>query len=98
MYRIISCIILYAVLQISTSCKVHQALSFDKEDDVVHLGNIYDNAQFPVTIAAWIFVDPSTTYQNPIFASQTDGPRLYKGFWFVINPTHLFAEPSCLPH
>jgi hypothetical protein len=58
--------------------------------DYVSLGNIYDDVKLPVTISSWMWVDPSVSTQTPIFASQNKD-NIYNGFWFVINPTHLFA-------
>lgn len=67
-----------------------RALLFDGADDYVDFGDIFDDVALPVSISAWIWVDPSKTGQTPIFASQ-DKLSLYDGFWMVVNPTHLFC-------
>jgi hypothetical protein len=72
--------------------KYNKALSFDGIDDYVDLGNIYDDIRLPISVSAWIWVDPDKTSQIPIFVSQ-DNPQIseYKGFYLIINPTHLFT-------
>lgn len=64
------------------------AISFDGIDDVIELGDIYDNIQLPVSVSAWIKVDPDKTSVAPIFVSQ-DNFSLYNGFWVVISPSRL---------
>lgn len=68
-----------------------RAVRFDGTDDYIDLGNIYDDIQFPLTISAWIYVEPSSKYIMPIFASQ-DNASLYNGFWFCLSATNLFFE------
>jgi hypothetical protein len=79
---------LTVVLQEATS--TNGAILLDGIDDFIELGNIYDNVQLPVSISCWVWVDPATTSQSPIFVSQ-DADGLYKGFWFIVNPSHVFA-------
>lgn len=67
-----------------------RALLFDGVDDYVDFGDIFDDLNLPVSVSAWIWVDPSKPSHSPIFVSQ-DNLSLYNGFWFVINPTHLFV-------
>ncbi len=68
-----------------------RAIRFDAVDDYVDLGNIYDDAKLPITISAWVFVEPSTQYILPIFISQDNAP-LYNGFWLCLSQTNLFFE------
>lgn len=65
------------------------AILFDGIDDYVDLGNIYDDIALPITISAWIYVEPNVNaIQYPIFDSQ-DNSSVYNGFTFVC---------STLPH
>jgi hypothetical protein len=68
-----------------------RALRFDGVDDYVDLGNIYDDITLPMTISAWVYVEPSSQYILPIFVSQ-DNVSLYNGFWFCLSATNLFFE------
>lgn len=66
-----------------------RAILFDGIDDYIDLGNIYDDLALPITISAWVFVEPgSDVTQYPIFDSQ-DNSSTYNGFTFVC---------STLPH
>lgn len=70
----------------------NQAIVLDGIDDYIDLGNIYDNVQLPISISSWIWIDPGKTSHNPIFVSQDDlADPLYKGFYLVVNSTHLFT-------
>jgi gliding motility-associated-like protein len=65
------------------------ALSFDGVDDYVDLGNIYDDIELPLTISAWIHLDPGGF--GTIFTSQ-DNIHLYNGFHFYIVHTSMVIE------
>ena len=65
------------------------ALSFDGVDDYVDLGNIYDDLKLPLTISAWIYLDPGGF--GTIFASQ-DNTHIYNGFHFFIVHTSIVIE------
>jgi hypothetical protein len=61
----------------------NRTLVFDGIDDYVDLGNIYDDLVFPITISAWIWMDPDTPNGIiPIFNSQ-DGDVEYNGLNFI---------------
>lgn len=63
----------------------NRTLVFDGVDDYVDLGNIYDNLALPITISAWIWLDPTAPLGTiPIFDSQ-DGLPLYNGFNFLTS-------------
>jgi len=69
-----------------------RALQLDGVDDYVNLGNIYDNVTLPVTVSAWVKLDPSMPTQiAPIFVSQ-DNSALYNGFWLGVSATTVFME------
>lgn len=65
------------------------ALSFDGIDDYVEVGDIYDDLTLPITISAWIFLDPGGL--GTIFASQ-DNTHIYNGFHFFIVHTDIVIE------
>ena len=65
------------------------ALSFDGIDDYVDVGNIYDDLTLPLTISAWIYLDPGGL--GTIFASQ-DNTNIYNGFHFFIVHTAIIIE------
>jgi gliding motility-associated-like protein len=67
-----------------------RAIAFDGVDDLVDFGDILDDVELPVSISAWINVEPSNTVHSPIFVSQ-DNQSLYNGFWFIINATNIFV-------
>ena len=67
-----------------------RALKFDGVNDLVEVGN-YKNINFPFTIAAWIYLDPSLVGAAPIFVTNDNNP-LYRGFWFSITPTIIQCE------
>jgi gliding motility-associated-like protein len=65
-----------------------RALHLDGLDDLVELGNIYDNLHFPITISAWVNLDPDVSNWAPVFVSQDNAP-VYNGFWLLVQPTFL---------
>lgn len=66
-----------------------RAISFDGIDDYIDLGDIFDDVALPITISAWVYLEPNNnTIQYPIFTSQ-DNLLTYNGFTFVT---------STLPH
>lgn len=63
----------------------NKAIAFDGVDDYIDLGNIFDDLALPVTISAWVWVDPTAPATTlPIFDSQ-DGLPLYNGFNFLTS-------------
>jgi hypothetical protein len=63
----------------------NRAILFDGVDDYIDLGNIYDNVTLPLTISAWIWLDPTAPSGSiPIFDSQ-DGLPMYNGFNFMTS-------------
>ena len=63
----------------------NKAMSFDGVDDYIDLGNIYDDVDLPLTISAWVWVDPTAPGTTlPIFDSQ-DGLPVYNGFNFLTS-------------
>jgi hypothetical protein len=68
-----------------------RAIHFDRVNDYVDLGNIYDDLNLPFTVSAWVYVDVSTQSVYPVFVSQDNAP-LYNGFWFCLSQTNLFIE------
>lgn len=68
-----------------------RAVKFDGIDDYIDLGNIFDDLEFPITVSAWIFIEPNTQYILPVLVSQDNAP-LYNGFWFCLSQTNLFFE------
>src|SRR5437868_6060633 len=66
-----------------------RTLNFDGINDYVEVGN-YKNINFPFTISAWIFLDPSAA-SAPIFSTNDNNP-LYRGFWFSITPNVIQCE------
>src|SRR5882762_105202 len=65
------------------------ALSFDGVDDYISLGNIYDDLKLPLTISAWVFLDPRGL--GTIFSSQ-DNTKVYNGFHFYVVQTAMVIE------
>ncbi len=62
-----------------------RAIRFDGMDDYIDLGNIFDNVSLPITISAWIYIEPQTTIITlPIFDSQ-DNSLLYNGFTLSVS-------------
>lgn len=86
--------LMYFVLFINTSIGICQfdnigsgrTIKFDGVNDFIDLGNIYDDLLLPITISAWVKIDPSVNNWAPIFTSQ-DNSAIYNGFWFVVQPT-----------
>jgi hypothetical protein len=69
----------------TTTFAENRAVVFDGIDDYIDLGNIYDNLTLPVTISAWIWLDPDAAEGFiPIFDSQ-DGLPEYNGFNFLTS-------------
>ena len=63
----------------------NRTILFDGVDDYIDLGNIYDNVTLPLTISAWIWLDPNALPGTiPIFDSQ-DGLAKYNGFNFLTS-------------
>jgi hypothetical protein len=69
----------------------NRAIQFDGVDDYINLGNIYDNLAFPVTMSAWIWLDPTAANGSiPILDTQ-DGLPLYNGLGFLTSNTSSVA-------
>ena len=65
-----------------------RGLQFDGVNDYIDLGNRYDNLTFPVTISAWIKIDPSVNNWAPILITQDNAP-VYNGIWFIVQPQRM---------
>jgi hypothetical protein len=65
-----------------------RAVFFDGIDDYVDLGDSYDALQLPVTVSAWINLDPQVSNWAPVFISQ-DNTEVYNGFWLIVMPTSI---------
>lgn len=65
-----------------------RAMQMDGISDYVDLGNIYDDLKFPITVSAWIYLDPAVSNWAPVFVSQDNAP-LYNGFWLIVQPTSM---------
>lgn len=68
-----------------------RAIRFDGVNDLIDLGNIYDDLTFPFSVSAWVYMDPGNTIPGPIMVSQDNNP-LYNGFWFFVGPNMIFIE------
>ena len=66
----------------------NRAMLFDGVDDYIDLGNIYDDLSLPLSISAWVWLDPEAPDGKtiPIFDSH-DGLPLYNGFNFLTSKT-----------
>src|SRR5882757_1832585 len=64
---------------------------FDGVDDYINLGNIYDDLALPLTISAWVYLDPSTNALAPILATQ-DNADIYNGVQLFISSTACVFE------
>src|SRR5258708_21781441 len=67
------------------------SLHLNGSSDYVDLGNIYDDLGLPVTISAWVYLDPSTTSLAPILATQ-DNADIYNGVQLFVGPTAVVFE------
>jgi len=66
-----------------------RGLQFDGVNDRIDLGNRYDNLTLPVTISAWIKLDPAAVNNwAPIIITQDNAP-VYNGIWFIVQPTRM---------
>ena len=65
------------------------AMSFDGVNDYAVLGNVYEDLELPLTISAWVFLDPGGL--GTIFSSQ-DNSTIYNGFHFYIMQTAMVIE------
>ncbi len=62
-----------------------RAILFDGVDDYIDLGDIYDDVALPITISAWVYIEPDPVVkQYPIFDSQ-DNSLIYNGFTLVTS-------------
>ncbi len=78
-----------SIVDIENYPEDNRAILFDGVDDYIDLGNIYDNLGFPITISAWVWLDPTATSPSgsiALFDSQ-EGLPLYNGFSFVTSNT-----------
>jgi len=67
----------------------NRAISFDGVDDYIDLGDVYDDLALPVTVSAWVWIDPTATGSQPIFDTQ-DGTPVYNGVLFTTSDvTHV---------
>ncbi|MFZ2905735.1 MAG: LamG domain-containing protein [Cyclobacteriaceae bacterium] len=69
----------------------NRAIQFDGVNDYIELGNIYDNLSLPVTMSAWIWLDPTSDAGSiPILDTQ-DGLPIYNGVGFLTSNTASLA-------
>jgi len=66
------------------------AMGFDGVQDYVTISGNYHSLNFPFTISAWVFLNPSSG-ASPIFVTNDNNP-IYRGFWFTISPGALQCE------
>lgn len=58
--------------------KVNRAITFDGVDDYIDLGDVYDDLALPVTVSAWVWIDPAAPDGYlPVFATQVGGDTYY---------------------
>ncbi len=67
------------------------AMRFDGVDDYINLGNIYDDLNLPITVSAWVYIDPTATLPGPILTTQ-DNDQIYNGFWFFASKSEIIFE------
>ncbi|HTF17910.1 MAG TPA: LamG domain-containing protein [Chryseolinea sp.] len=60
------------------------AILFDGIDDYIDFGDIYEDLEFPFTVSAWVYLDPSNTLAAPIFTNRNCDP-IYTGFRLIVN-------------
>jgi hypothetical protein len=60
------------------------AYHFDGVNDHIDLGNILDDIQMPLTVSAWVKMDPDGGMYYPVLITQDNLP-LYNGFDFLVN-------------
>jgi len=69
----------------------NRAIYFDGIDDYVNLGDVYDDLQLPVTISAWVWLDPNAPSGSiPIIDTQ-DGLPAYSGISLLTSKTSSFS-------
>ena len=75
-----------SIVDVANHSVSNRTILFDGVDDYIDLGNIYDNVTLPLTISAWIWLDPNAMAGSliPIFDSQ-DGLAKYNGFNFLTS-------------
>jgi hypothetical protein len=67
---------------------VNRAVLFDGSYDFIDLGDIYNDAQLPMSISAWVWVNNANQLYYPIITSQ-DVDDIYNGFTFVVTYSHI---------
>lgn len=67
-----------------------RAVWFDGVNDMINVGNIYDDLKYPLTFSAWVKPDQGNI-AGPLFTSQDNSP-FYNGFWVVITRTNFTIE------
>jgi len=78
-----------SIIDIANYSVSNRTILFDGVDDYIDLGNIYDNVTLPLTISAWIWLDPDASPGTiPIFDSQ-DGLAKYNGFNFLTSTSSI---------
>jgi len=92
----ISSLVLFIFLSTALPAQVDMvgsghALRFDGIDDYIELGDRYDDLDYPFTIMAWVYYDPTAFMPGPVFVSQDDDAT-YNGFWFFATASAFFLE------
>jgi Concanavalin A-like lectin/glucanases superfamily len=67
---------------------INRAAAFDGYYDFIDMGDIYNDAQLPLTISAWVNVTDAGQLYYPVFSSQ-DVDAIYNGFTFVVTYSHI---------
>jgi gliding motility-associated-like protein len=96
MFRAIPLCCALLVLSLSTSAQVDdvgsgRAMHFNGTNQYINLGNVYDDLTLPLTITAWVNMDPTFTGIAGIFTSQDNSPT-YNGVQLVITHNAFFID------
>jgi hypothetical protein len=69
----------------------NRCLRLNGKDDYVNFGDIYRDLELPVTVSAWINIDPQNIQLAPVFASR-NCRTVYSGFILVVDRNYMFAQ------
>jgi hypothetical protein len=71
--------------------KPNYCLRLNGKEDHVDFGNIYRDVRLPVTVSAWVNLDPSNLQYAPVFASR-NCRSVYSGFIFVVDRNYIYIQ------
>lgn len=71
--------------------KENRCLRLNGKDDYVDFGNIFKDVELPVTVSAWIKIDPTNMQLAPVFASR-NCRSVYGGFTLVVDRNYMFIQ------